>query len=686
MATNNTRSRSRGRGRVLASEWPYGRWSNPLFAAFEIYVCGILVKSFGISTEYIIGAGAAFVATISLVSLAKHVRRLGLAYGAALATAVTCWLAWASRNTTFSIHDAEATKRSMMIVAIGAIPFAVVYAMLLHDKVKAVKTAANAATAKNETNTDVEYWAGVTSNAGIKKWELVSEQETANGVIAHMRILPGGTSYRQSLGSVDRLETNIGVDYAGAVRIVRGDKMNLADIVVNDVNMLATDVNYVVDPTPSSITRPIQIGIHETGDVAQTVYAWCSTSTFGQREGGKSNYQNVTVAGFARCPDVIIFMVDFKSGSVAKPWLAPYAAGIVDKPIIDWVVLTPDGVDDMCDTLIRIGASRASRRTGDKIKIGPATPTIRILIDEIADLLADNKWSHVANKLMLILRKLRSEGIDIDIFSQRGTMSFLGSHGRDFQSQTRTTVLFRLDNAGELYNSIGLPKDRLGGVDPSTFEYPGTALVITRDVQRAPVKIYRIEDSQIIEAAQVYAQFRPELPAADSAVAGVAYERRWSTPEMRTLLASAAQLVGGQYNPAHVDHDRNDAQIIALPSRIDDVDDDISDDVDETPVSDSTKLQRYNTARSILTTMDLFMARVQAMPTATVLDHLARRNPEWASMSPKALATYLRLVKLEPKRLGGEYGHGTRGYVTAEVRAASRWVKEHSVRSILENT
>jgi hypothetical protein len=678
--TNNTRSRSKGRGRVLTSAWPYGRWSNPMFAAFEVYVCGTLVKTFNINWLYVLGAGAVCVATISLMSLVKHVKRLGLIYGAALATAVTAWLVWAAKHTTFSIHDAETTKRSMLIVSICSIPFAIIYAMLLHDR---VKTTAKKDKIKTDTDdeTEQEYWESITSDAGIKKWRLVGEDETDNGVIVHMQILPGGTSYRQSLLCIDRLETNIGVDYAGAVRIMRGEKVNLVSMVVNNVNVLAERIDYCINATPNSITNSLTLGIHENGRSASTVFAYRSTSTFGQREGGKSNYQNVTVAEFGRCTDVLLFMVDFKRGSVAKQWLAPYAAGLVDKPLIDWVVLTPEGVDDICDALIKIGDSRAARRTGDKIKIGPATPAIRLLIDEIADLLTDQKWSHVANKLMLILRKMRSEGIDVDIFSQRGTMSFLGNHGRDFQSQTRTTTLFRLDNAGELYNSIGLSKDRLGGVDPSTFEYQGTALIVTDDIERAPVKILRIDNEQIIEAATRYAPFRPEMPLLDRQAAGRAYERRWSTPEMRSLLCSAAELVGGTYNPAHVTS--HDAQIIALPNRDDDV---VEDEPDVAPATtESEKLKQYNMARSILTTMEIMMARVEAMPTSTILDRLSARSKDWAALTPKTLAGYMRMVRVAPKRLGGEFGHGSRGYVTSDIRAASRWVKDHSVQSVREN-
>lgn len=686
MATN-TRSRST-RGRVLASEWPFGRWSNPLFAAFEVYVCGVIAKSFKIPYWYILLGGALLVSTIYLVAMKKKVRRLGLTYGAALTTAVTVWLAWASCHTTFSLHDAEATKRSMMVVSIAALPFAFVYAVLIHGRAQANTKAEKA---KDNPDADLHEWEQICVDSGIKKWRFLKLRENDNGIIVSMQIMPGGITYDRALTMLNALETTIGVNYHGAVRLIQGKKVNLVDIVVNDVNILADDVPFVFEPSPMSITRPLPIGVHENGAVAATRYAWRSTLTIGQREGGKSNYQAVQIAQTARCTDVIMFLVDFKEGSVAKPWLAPYATGKVQKPIFDWVVLTPDGLDDICEALISIGASRAKARNSDKIRISHATPAIRLMIDEIADMLSDRKWNHVTHKLIYILRKLRSEGIDIDVCSQRGTLSFLGPHGRDFASQMRTKVIMRLDSSGEVYNTLGLTRSRVGGVDPTTFEYPGTALVVTDDVDRLPVKIFRMDEHDIPDIVEVCAAFRPQMPQSDCAAAGKAYARRWSTPEMRELLVSAAESVGGKYNPSHVS---DDAQIIYMPDRsknqqpidqAEEFDADNDDDTDEEPIAGTDKMARYNTARQLLTAMVVMTTAVDAMPTSAVLDRLAKRSREWANLTPKALAAYMRMVRLEPKRLGGEYGHGTRGYVTADIKAASRWVKDNAVQSLREN-
>ena len=695
---------------LTSKEWGFGHWSNPGTAALAVYVIGVLLHLLGVSGWWVLIAGLVFTATFVVSTMAKHTRLLGIGYSAAISAAVTGWLAYAAEHTTFTVFDWSATRDHVLALAIGALPFGVVYGVLVRGRSEAE---ANARAEAQRLIGERKYWHEACQKSGIHQWYYASQRRTAGGTAVTMTIKPGGTPYKQALACLPRLEVALGAAYPGAIRIERGAHAGEVTIFRNERNMLAELLPMPTDTSRSSINTKQPAGLFEDQESVGIDYRYASSLVVGQRDGGKSNFGNVRLLGFQRCDDVLHWVVDFKQGSLAKPYLAPYAAGQVDRPAFDWVATDLDTVEAMFDTADHIANGRAKRRNGDKIRPSHRQPAIRIDIDELADLTAgsdrDQKKARVVGKLVKLLRKHRSEGVDLDMSTQRATMSFMGPWARDIGTQVTILVSFKLSDPAEVYNTLGIDRARLGGVDPSEFQYPGTVLIDAPGVRKAPAKVYRVEDDDpdhpriIPDFVRACAAYRPTLEPEAVADAGPAYARRWHTDAARNLLVAAARSIGADFRPAHLAND-TDAEVIPLHRTTDQPDD--SDQALSTPEpepstgglpplppkpdrhkfrqtlitqfgpDDGEKRWRRAEGAATLTAMkDIITVSGQsAMPTRELLSHLAARDTDrWGDLNPSKLGKLLANFDISPGQLGektGPWDGNPRGYRLADVTRA----------------
>jgi hypothetical protein len=692
-----------------ADEWPYEAWSNPVSAMLGTYLLGVLLHMADVSPWWPLLTGLAVTVTWVGCTVSLGTKDLGVGYAAAVSLSVTGWLTWAAGHPTLDIRNWPVTRDSWWILGTATAILAVVWGVLIRQRANAV---ADVADRLRGVTGQGDSWEDACRQAGIAGWEYESQETTPGGMKVTMRIRPGGTTYRQALGSVERLESCVEAPYHGAVRIEKGANAARAVIVWNERNMLAEVLPYPDDMSPTDIVKPMTTGMFEDRIPATVTYAYRSSLTLGQRDGGKSNENAVKIANLVRAPNVLIWLSCFKQGSAAKPWLAPYAAGQASAPALDWVtVCTPAdmaGVEAQLDALDRIGNERARRRTSDKIVPTPEQPAIRLNIDEIADLLADPRNYRIAAKLVLVLRKHRSEGIDLDLASQRGTMSFLGQWARDIASQVSIVNVFKVDNPAEVWNALGLDRSRIGGIDPSTFEYQGTMLTVAPGARIAPQKVFRINHDDplaVPKLAAAGAAHRPVLEQSAVAAAGPQYARRWQTDQVRALLVDAARIVGGQYQPAHVPavgHATIPAPVpaqVAGPPRLRAVP--YLDPTSNVPVErqlglhkidgrqilvdqfgpvEGEKAWQFAQGYNLLVEARRILAATpdRALPTRDLLDQLALR-PKWDGLTPERLADLVRPHGVKPDQLGASRFPGNpRGYRLSSVEEALRQPAEDS--------
>lgn len=688
---------------LTSQEWGFGHWSNPGTAALAVYVIGVLLHLIDVSAWWVLLAGVVFTITFVVSTMAKHTRVLGIGYSGAISAAVTGWLTYAAGHTTFTVYDWASTRDHLLALAIGALPFGIVYGVLVRGRTEAEATAKQA---EQRLIGERKYWHEACAKAGIQKWFYEEKTETAGGVAVTMKIRPGGTPYGQALACLPRLEVALQATYDGAIRIERGAHAGEAVIYRNERNMLAELLPMPTDVSRRSITDPVGAGSFEDQDPADVEYQYRSSLNIGQRDGGKSNYGNVRLLSFQRCDDVLHWVVDFKQGSLAKPYLAPYAAGQVERPAFDWVATTVGELEQMLDAADRIANGRAARRSGDKVRPSHRQPAIRIDIDELADLTAGAESNpakrRVAEKLVRILRKHRSECVDVDLSTQRATMSFLGPWARDIGTQVTILITFKLSDPAEVYNTLGLDRSRLGGVDPSKFEYPGTMLIDAPGMRKAPSKAYRVADDDpdhpavIPDFVRQCAAYRPVLEPEAIADAGPAYARRWHTDNARNLLVAAARAIGADFKPAHLaDSDTgDDAEIIPINHHTSDATDlqTTAAPVERPAVPTRHRFRdmligqfghdegtkRWNRAEGAAALMAMkdaiTTAGAGAMPTRELLSALAARDTDrWGELNPNRLAALLADFDIKANQLGvgqGPWDGNPRGYRLTDIETA----------------
>ena len=667
-----------------AQPWDFGAWTNPAIGGPVVWVTGVVLHMFDIDWYWPLLAGLGFTTSFYAAARSRRLRRLGVVYTVASSLVATGWLTYATQVLTFDVFDlAGSTLRHVIAGVVTAIPMLVVYALLIRDagqaRVGAYLASHDAATSGDEPH----VWEQITKAAGIKKWIVATEPiVSADAITVTMRIQPGGTTYRQAIAQIDALELACNAPFPGAIRLEQPRGQGVATVVIRQALRSTLEEIVPAPPVPDqprSILEPLVDSRFDDGEMSGRVHAYQTVITLGQRDSGKTGLQNMRVDAYAQMSDVFMLYVDFKEGRFLRPWLTPVALGQVDTPVFGGIGTTVHTVDMMLNGLLAIGASRAASTTGDKITPTPSLPAIRLGIDEIADLLSNQNYQHIAAKLIHVVRKLRSEGIDIDIASQRGTMSFLGAAARDLLSQATIVDLLRVDSAAEVYNALSIPADRLGSVDPTRFEYPGTKLTLARGSRLAAARTMLISSDAIPARAAHYAPWRPGLEASAIAAADKATGGAWSrmmayqTDEARAVLAASAAAAGDQ---AAADRWSNGHQ----PTINTTVDTPEQAPV-STPATDATEtrtrfIEEHGAeawekaqGRMALIAMRTIIGDQEHMLTKDLIDRLASADaPRWGYLTPRALATLVSHHGVDPVPIRAE--NNARGYTRAAVEAA----------------
>ncbi|MCC3762463.1 hypothetical protein K3N28_05190 [Glycomyces sp. TRM65418] len=684
---------SSGYAPVNDREWDVAAWSNPVTGVLVLYIVGIILYVAGLPWLIVAAIGLVAGATLTWTVHKAGFRPLGVGYTAACSVVATAWAAYASTTLTFNVFAIEATLVHLAILAGVCLPLAIVYAVLLAGEARSHqrKYLERQTVVERRSATEVAVRA-----AGIKGWAMTGEDTDEDRMTAEFEIAPGGTTFRQALGLIEPLELALKAPFRGAVRLEQPQGFHVGKVRLTRANrsILADLVPMPTVPAqPRSILDPLATGRFEDGEIATEVYAYQSSATIGQRDAGKSGLQNVMIDNFASCADCLIWVIDFKNGALVWPWLEAYAKGDAARPVFDWVGFTIGDVHAMLRELVRIAAIRQrGRGRQDKITPSPKLPSIRIDIDEIADLLAgygDEQQREVIKLLIQYVRKFRSEGMDIDFFSQRATMSFLGSNAQDLLSQTTINNILRVRTHAEVFNTLGISNADLGGVDPTAFNQPGSVLTIFRDSRKAARRVFYLPTDDIPARAAHYAAWRPTLEPEAAQGASRAYTERWTNPRIQALLAAirddqpfeVTDTDAAVVEPVTaVPNPDSGAPAVAEPA------------VDAAPAGASNELLRLRAifhdrfgpdegeAKYLLACGKVAMrvmvnhiraTRAEAAPTRDLLTALAAAETAFTDISAKTLAALVTPYGVEAGvQIGaGPWGTNARGYRLADLLA-----------------
>lgn len=253
----------------------------------------------------------------------------------------------------------------------------------------------------------------------------------------------------------DCLESDVAIDPVSG--------RELADrcwIHVDVADILSQLLPMPEDHSPTSINEAFRIGTYMDGTPMVLRLREISALIIGVRGRGKTNLFHVIVHALSRCIDVVLWAIDLKGGRAVKPWLAPWLAGKVARPIFDWVATTRMEAALMIHAAnALIGHRGTVSQGGSKLEPSETSPAVLVLCDEIAALVGKHSgpsiskdWANptanqMAAKLTSGVQLGRSECVDYVLFSQRATVSMVG--GGDLKSQVEMRIGLGVTNAGD---------------------------------------------------------------------------------------------------------------------------------------------------------------------------------------------------------------------------------------------
>src|SRR5215831_3717703 len=142
-------------------------------------------------------------------------------------------------------------------------------------------------------------------------------------------------------------------------------------------------VHLPVRNVPLTVNRPVGVGLLDSGREYAVLLRERHMQVVGVTGAGKSNLLNVFLDRMAGMVDLLIWMIDMKSGRTSRPWIVPYLQGYAPKPVIDWVATTREEAKIMLETALLATDVRAGYPGFEKITPSRDVPQIAVICDDV---------------------------------------------------------------------------------------------------------------------------------------------------------------------------------------------------------------------------------------------------------------------------------------------------------------
>ena len=250
-------------------------------------------------------------------------------------------------------------------------------------------------------------------------------------------------------------------------------------------------------PQASSIRRPLQPGVWETGDPVAVSLAHQHTLLVGATGSGKSMLLNIVIGELVAAGDVVCWGVDFKGGAELGPWRA----------CLGRVATTPTDTEQLLQAAVAVLDARMGElgRLGRReLAPSPATPALVVVIDEHAELVA-RCGRPALEAIDSIAKRGRAASVTLILANQRATMDLLGSE--ILRANLRVRFCLGVEDPGEVSLALGL-----GGKKdwpPELLDAPGKFYLRARSQglnSPRPARGYLATTAQVHRLAAHHAQ------------------------------------------------------------------------------------------------------------------------------------------------------------------------------------
>jgi S-DNA-T family DNA segregation ATPase FtsK/SpoIIIE len=263
-------------------------------------------------------------------------------------------------------------------------------------------------------------------------------------------------------------------------------------------------------PQASSIRRPLQPGVWESGDPVAVSLAHQHTLIVGATGSGKSMLLNILVGELVAAGDVVCWGVDFKGGAELGPWRA----------CLGRVATTPGDTEHLLQAAVAVLDARMGelgRRGRRELAPSPANPALVVVIDEHAELVA-RCGRPALEAIDSIAKRGRAASVTLILANQRATMDLLGSE--ILRANLRVRFCLGVEDPGEVSLALGL-----GGKKdwpPELLDAPGKFYLRARSQglnSPRPARGYLATTAQVHRLAAHHAQSPARLDAVSAQAA-----------------------------------------------------------------------------------------------------------------------------------------------------------------------
>ncbi|MFF2659299.1 hypothetical protein ACFVUH_18260 [Kitasatospora sp. NPDC058032] len=380
--------------------------------------------------------------------------------------------------------------------------------------------------------------------------------------------LPGGAAtWDQIAGRARALAGDARLPLGCVIAVEEGDIQGRVVLDIPTVNGMADARPYPDDYSPLSILTGIPWGMLPNLDPVTVFLREACALLLGPPGSGKSTLVDGVLTGFARCTDVVTWVIDLKAGAVGIPWVRPWLeatgrktpkpgtapAPAGTKPGVDWIASTPEEALRMMRAALRINAARQQQYQDvldemdtTLLPVSSELPQIEVVVDEGAELLsirptAPPVLKELREAVRKAMRTTRAMGIRFVLTAVDGNVSALG----DTEIRKFSPVGVALTSGESAGNNLAkmFPRAR---VDTRQLNAKGSGVIGAAGADGfapTPFKTWKTGPSQVRAAVLATNDRRPTLDPVSAHAAGDDYARRWDDARagwLWTVITTAA--------------------------------------------------------------------------------------------------------------------------------------------------